>query len=82
MEVSVANRATCPLCFGQLGVVLAGDPGEQIELKVCRFCGTLFGPPWPERQWTEPSSEPVVLYALEVKKAGNLPMVPHEHQCV
>lgn len=53
----VNRRATCPLCYGPLDRKLEGEVGQRVEWKVCRFCGAEFGPPWPEHQWTEPSSE-------------------------
>ena len=68
-ETPVTHRATCPLCFGQLErVIVGGDPGEHSEFKFCRFCGTLFGPPWPEHQWSESSSEPVAFYVLDIER--------------
>jgi hypothetical protein len=63
-SLNVDQRATCPYCLGPLGRRTEGDVGQQIEWKFCGFCGALFGPPWHEHQWTEPTSEPTALVDL------------------
>lgn len=61
---NVRCHATCCFCSRSLSRLTEGETGCQIQLLICSYCGAVFGPPWPEHQWTEPSSEPTDLYAL------------------
>lgn len=56
--LSPHQRGTCPYCLGPLKSMIEGETGRRIEWRICDFCGAEFGPPWPEQQWTEPTSEP------------------------
>jgi len=71
-RLNTDHRATCSYCFGPLKAMVEGDVGHQLEFKVCDFCGAIFGPPWPEQQWPEPSSEPDDLYAVHVPNADTV----------
>src|SRR5262245_49264268 len=71
----LGRRATCCILFGPLRRRVEGGVGHQLEWRVCRFCGTEFGPVWPEHQWPDPSSEPnwTTILAMDTGKTFREP---------
>ena len=64
MDTMYECQASCRLCYGPLERKLEGTVGDHLAWKVCKFCGTQYGPPWPEHQWEDPSSEPAPSYIV------------------
>jgi len=71
-QLDVQDRLICPACAHSLIRIIDGDAGDRVQWKTCVSCGAKLGPPWPENQWSEPSSEPVPSYAVLLHRASCL----------
>jgi len=57
----IRRAATCPYCDGPIERELLGDicGRRELWLHCAGLCGRYFAPPWREKDWCEPDSEPV-----------------------
>lgn len=57
----VTRAATCPFCEGRIEQQILGEaPGERERWCHCTGpCGRYFAPPWREKDWSDPSTEPI-----------------------
>ena len=71
-QLEKQHSTFCPICDHPLTRNVEGEVGNLVEWKNCGFCGAKLGPPWPEHQWSEPSSEPTPSYAVLQHRASCL----------